>query len=55
MTLLLAHQGGWDELLWFLVPVALVVFWVRWAEKRSRDRRSETEEGATSIPGDKDA
>jgi hypothetical protein len=35
---LLAHQGGWDELLWFAAPIALVVMWVRWAERKARRR-----------------
>lgn len=33
-----AHQGGWDELLWFAAPIAAVFAWVRWAERKSRSR-----------------
>ena len=33
---LLAHQGGWDEILIFAVPVVAVLFLLRWAERRSR-------------------
>lgn len=34
----LAHQGGWDELLWFAAPIAAVMLWVRWAERKARSR-----------------
>ncbi len=33
-----AHQGGWDELLWFAAPILAVFAWVRWAERKSRTR-----------------
>ncbi len=33
---LLAHQGGWDELLLFAVPALLGVGALWWAEKRAR-------------------
>ena len=36
---MLAHQGGWDELLWFAVPIVAVLLWVRWAERKARSRR----------------
>lgn len=36
---LLAHQGGWDEILLFVGPVALAFFGVRWAERRGKARR----------------
>lgn len=39
---LLAHQGGWDELLWFAVPIVIVVLWVRWAERKARSRAART-------------
>jgi hypothetical protein len=34
----LAHQGGWDELLWFAAPIVGVILWVRWAERKARHR-----------------
>lgn len=33
---LLAHQGGWDELLMVLVPIAAVVLLLRVANRRSK-------------------
>ena len=33
---LIAHQGGWDEILLFVAPVVLAIAGVRWAEKRAR-------------------
>ncbi len=47
---LLGHQGGWDEVLYFVVPVLAVVAWVRWAEKRAR-RRREDDEGTDEEVG----
>ncbi len=38
MTPLLAHQGGWDEALWFLVPAVAALLVIRWAERRARRR-----------------
>jgi hypothetical protein len=43
-TGVLAHQWGWDEILYFAVPVILALLWIRWAERRARNRR-ESEEG----------
>ena len=36
-----AHQGGWDELLMFGLPVVLAVLAVRWADRRAKARRDE--------------
>ncbi len=41
---LLAHQGGWDELLIFAVPAVLAVLGLRWVERRARSRREQEEE-----------
>jgi hypothetical protein len=35
---ILAHQGGWDEILWFAGPIIVVMLWVRWAERKARSR-----------------
>ena len=35
---MLAHQGGWDEILYFAVPAALAIYGLRWAERRARRR-----------------
>ncbi len=37
----LAHQGGWDELLMFGLPIVLAVLAVRWAEKRAKARNAD--------------
>ena len=34
--MLLAHQGGWDELLMVLVPMAVVVLLLRVASRRAQ-------------------
>ena len=54
MDLFVAHQGGWDELAWFTIPVLLMLTWVRWAEKRSRIRQSAAKEASTNMPDDPD-
>ncbi len=51
MSPLLAHQGNWDEILMFLIPVVLAIGAVRWAERRSRSKASR-EEAATSVSND---
>ncbi len=35
---LLLHQGGWDEVLMFIVPALLGWWALRWAERRARSR-----------------
>ena len=32
----LAHQGGWDEILWVLAPIAVMVWLLRVASQRIR-------------------
>ena len=55
MIPVLAHQGGWDELLLFVVPILLVLGWVRWAERRARRRKDEAPERGSNMPDDVDA
>lgn len=33
---MLAHQGGWDEILWVLVPVGFIFFLLRVANSRAK-------------------
>ncbi|UCG39903.1 MAG: hypothetical protein JSV07_05350 [Acidimicrobiia bacterium] len=57
----LLHQGGWDEFLYFSVPVVLGFIGLRYAEKQARakaeTRASEAggESGETSLPTGEDA
>jgi len=45
-----AHQGGWDEMLFVLVPIAVIV-WLLWlAEKRATRRNQQRYEDADSEP-----
>ena len=48
----LAHQGGWDELLTFLLPIVLVlVTWFlleRRSKRRNRGPSTQADEDATS-------
>lgn len=36
---ILAHSWGWDEVLYFVVPLGLALLWIRWVEKRSGTRK----------------
>ncbi len=49
MRFLLGHQSGWDEVLWFVVPIVIVLFGLRWAQQRARSRETD------NMPGDMDA
>jgi hypothetical protein len=39
---LLAHYGGLDEIGVFVVPAVAVILFLRWAERRARDRKAES-------------
>lgn len=43
----LAHQGGWDEALFVLVPLALFAFLLRRAQKRAEQESGEQQSGPT--------
>lgn len=49
MVALLAHQGGWDEVLFVAVPCALFVWLLRLARKRSLAARAR-EDGTPAEP-----
>ena len=56
MTPILAHSWGWDEILYFAIPVALALLWVRRIEKRANARKQqEAEETAAGEGTDPDA
>lgn len=52
MTPLLAHQGGWDEILLFLGPIALAFLVIRRLERRGRSQREAQNESESqnSVP-----
>jgi hypothetical protein len=41
--MILAHQGGWDEMLLVAGPIIVVVALLRMAERRARRNRAEHE------------
>ncbi len=45
-----AHQYGWDELLLFLVPIALAISGVRYAEKRAQRKKEAGAAQDSSAP-----
>ena len=42
-TVILAHQGGWDEMLLVAGPIIVVVALLRMAERRARRNRAQHE------------
>ena len=46
---LLAHQGGWDEIMMFVVPVVVAIVAVRLVEKRNG--RGDDETGTAIVDG----
>jgi len=38
----LAHQGGWDEMLMVLIPIAVVVLLLRVASRRAKAASGQT-------------
>ncbi|MDX1691525.1 MAG: hypothetical protein R3290_10930 [Acidimicrobiia bacterium] len=42
--MVLGHAGGWDEFLFFVVPIVVALAAIRWAGKRAR-RSDDAAEG----------
>lgn len=52
MPVVFAHQGGWDEMLLVLGPIAIIVSLVGVANRRAnRGGSSSTESGSPRQPG----
>lgn len=51
VTRILAHQGGWDETLIFIVVVAVGLFVLRSAERKARLRAGAPEEADETVEG----
>ncbi len=50
--LVLAHQGGWDELLLVAGPILVFVFLLRVANKRAEEKVREREAASTDPDND---
>ena len=48
-SLLLAHQGGWDEFLMFFIPIALAFGAVKLAEARAVKRREAAADDTANL------
>jgi hypothetical protein len=46
-----AHSWGWDEIIYFGVPVVLALLWIRWIERRARARREAGDEDSGNDEG----
>lgn len=51
VALLLAHQGGWDELLFVLLPIALFAGLLAVANRRASRAQAERDDADPSDPG----
>lgn len=53
LPLVLGHQWGWDELLWFGIPAAGVAAFIWWVERTARRRKAEGDaaDGSATMPG----
>jgi len=49
---LLAHQGGWDEILLVLVPIALFAVLLVVANRRANVIEGRREAGDPAVPGE---
>lgn len=49
---ILLHQGGWDEFLYFAVPVVLGFFGLRYAEKQAKEKAQAQAADAEAASGD---
>ncbi len=50
MTWLLAHQGGWDEILLFVGPIILAFIVIRSLERRGKKRQEEAQDSQNTVP-----
>ena len=50
--MLFAHQGGWDEMLMVLAPIALLVGLLRVAKRRAERAAADRAEEAQAEPED---
>jgi hypothetical protein len=49
----LAHSWGWDEAVYFAIPIIGALFWVRWIEKRAKARKeAAAQEAADTVPAE---
>jgi hypothetical protein len=44
MAPVFGHQGGWDELAMFVIPIVIAVIGVRIAEARAKRRNSDVDD-----------
>lgn len=52
MTPVLAHQGGWDEILFVLLPIAVFAGLLALANKRATREQAERDAAAGDAPRD---
>jgi len=44
MSWIIAHNGNWDEILMFAVPIVIAIGAVKWAERRGARKRAESDQ-----------
>ncbi len=49
MQLILGHQGGWDEFLYFVVPILIALGAIRWASRRAAQGAGENDDSSADT------
>lgn len=52
MFLILAHQGGWDEIIYIAIPVIVFGYLLKIARKRARAEAEEEARAGNDLPED---
>lgn len=52
MFLILAHQGGWDEIIYIAIPVIVFGYLLKIAKKRARTEAEEEARAGDDLPVD---
>ena len=52
LALVFAHQGGWDEMLFVLVPISVFAWLLSLANKRATREQEQADEPESSPPDD---
>jgi hypothetical protein len=52
MMIVVAHGMYIDDILWFVIPVAGALWFLRWSERRARDRAESTDGNDGETSGD---
>ncbi len=52
MFLILAHQGGWDEIIYIVIPIIVFGYLLKMAKKRAQAEAEEEALAGNGLPED---